>query len=662
VGRKFTIETVFTAIDQITKPIDKIQGKVSKFSKSGSQSFASVGKTLLKVTALVGGLSFATAQLSDTIKVGKEFQQTMTNASAKFSDAVDENGKIIPAVFDKLSKSARDVGGATEFAASEAGAGLDFLAMAGFTAEQAIAALPGVVDLATASSTDLATATDIASDSLGAFGLMTDDSIELTKNLARVSDVMAKTTTATNTDMVTLFETMKKGGPAFTSAGQEIETFSALAGRMAANSIKGSDAGTALRSGILRLAAPTKQVSDALNGLGIQVKGSDGNMRNMIDIVDDMSKATANMDNVQRSAALGTIFGKNAFSAWATVINEGVDNSRALEETLKNAGGASAAMAKNMRNTLEGRVKTLSSSIESLKLSLFDALIPVLTPLTEKMTEVVRVIDTWIQKNKELITGTLSRVGQTLMFIVKLLTSDVAKAVGVAVIAFMALQKLLVIITIVRQFMLFIKVLRAAAAAQGILNAVMAMNPIGLIIIGIAALIGIIVLLVLKWDVVKEVFWKTIDFLKKKFWEFVDVIKEVWAKISELLDNPFFAAAGLLFAPFITIPALIIKHWTPIKKLFLDIWDVIKKVSGGITNFGGKVGKFFGFGKDKSKPIVDNTTPTAPLSPNSAVIENRNLDEKRSTVDVNFNNTPKGTDVVQTGGSPGMNMNLGFAK
>ena len=136
--------------------------------------------------------------------------------------------------------------------------------MAGFNAEQAMKMLPGITSLATVANVDLARATDIASDALGAFNLMTNDTVQLQKNLNRVNDVSAKTTTMFNTDLNALFESVKAGASTFTAAGQSMESFNALVGVMSNAGVKGSESGTSLRNVMLRLADPTKETADVL--------------------------------------------------------------------------------------------------------------------------------------------------------------------------------------------------------------------------------------------------------------------------------------------------------------------------------------------------------------------------------------------------------------
>lgn len=240
-----TISTVFKADDRVTSKMKAMRKSVLKFSAA-----------IVGAAGLAAGVRF----------VGREFlqfDQALTSASAKFGDlnlATKEGQQKLK----NLEKIARQVGATTKFSATEAAQGLDFLAMAGFSAEQSMVALPGVANLAIVAQTDLATATDMASDALGAFGMMTDDTAQLQENFTKINDVMAKTMTTSNTNMEQLFESIKMGAPAFTAAGQSLESFNALVGVMASSGVKGAQSGVQIRNIMLKLAKPTGEAASVL--------------------------------------------------------------------------------------------------------------------------------------------------------------------------------------------------------------------------------------------------------------------------------------------------------------------------------------------------------------------------------------------------------------
>lgn len=370
----FAVRTAFIASDRISPAFRRMATTADYFGMRAERALMRARRATRNLIAssrrYIGmGLGIAAGLI---VREFVQFDQALTSASAKF----DRAGLSAQQLNDRMNRMravTRQVGATTEFTATQAAQGLEFLAMAGFTANQALALLPGVTNLATASGLDFARASDIASDALGAFGLMTTDTAQLATNFTRINDVMARTVTSTNTNMEDLFETMRYAGPAFTTAGQSIETFSAIAGRMAANSIKGSQAGTALRAGILRLAAPPRAAAAALSQLGIRVADQSGRMRNMIDIMQDIQTATSRLTQRQKLAALSAIFGTRAFSAWAAILNEGVGQTRGLETSLRGAGGASAQMAAVMRTSVLNRLRVLWSTVVELGMAFLDA-------------------------------------------------------------------------------------------------------------------------------------------------------------------------------------------------------------------------------------------------------------------------------------------------
>jgi len=379
-GSKFSMEALLTLTDRLTGPYRNSTQRITALNRGLSGSFKKLNAGIKKTVGAVGrqmkraafvGLGAMAVGVGLAAREFVKLDASITQAGAKFKD-LDTTSQTYKDTLGQLSTAARAVGAATEFSATDAAGALDKMAMAGLTSEQSMALLMGTTNLATAAGTDLTTAVDIATDSLGAFGLMTEDSTQLTKNLARVSDVMAKVTTETNTDLEMLFETAKKGAPAMTAAGQEIETFGAIAGRMAASGIKASDAGTAIATSISRL-AKNKQALDMLSELNVEVADSSGNFRNMVDILSDVETATKDLGTQEKAAAVATIFGDRAWKSFLPLLSEGIDKTRELETTLINATGASKTMAEAIRGSFGNQIKVLKSGLTELGLQFIEA-------------------------------------------------------------------------------------------------------------------------------------------------------------------------------------------------------------------------------------------------------------------------------------------------
>lgn len=435
-----SISTVFQGRDRMSPVFNKMGRSAS--------GFGNILKGVLGSSLIMRGIDMIGNGIRAAADEFVQFDSAITQAGAKFKDIEQGSDAAIAAV-EQLGTVARDIGATTEFSATQAAEGLDFLAMAGFTTTQAIASLPGVVDLATAANVDLSRATDIASDSLGAFNLMTEDSAQLQTNLNRVNDVMARTMTTANTSMEDLFESIKKGAPAFTSAGQSIESFSALAGTMANAGLKGSESGTQLRNIMLRLASPTKEAGDLMSNLGIQVKDQEGNFLDVIDILGQFENATESMGTAQRSAALSTVFGARSVTGINILLDQGADKLNDYRDTLLNAGGAASEMANTIRGSMENQIATLQSTLIDKGLTIFKHFEDGMAGTIGFITDVIRSIDLQpildgisgfvdfatkafggIIEPMQKVWGSISRIGEILGGIVSRIFGNFTKSVG----------------------------------------------------------------------------------------------------------------------------------------------------------------------------------------------------------------------------------------
>lgn len=403
--KQFSIETVFKMVDRASAPIKKISRETGRFARSMKKSFKAARIAALKFTRFVkrktfnalksvGKLGFGALAIGTGLAVRSfvSFDKAITSTVAKFG-GINLASKEGQKTFNDLKKAARDVGAATEFSATQAAEGLDFLAMAGFNSEQAISALPKVVDLATAANVDFARAVDISSDVLGAFNLQTKDTVQLEKNLVRVNDVLAKTVTSANTNMEDLFESIKKGGPTFKAGGQSIETFSALTGIMANAGIKGSEAGTALRNVMLRLAKPVGEAKKALKDLGVKVKDSDKNFKDIVDIIGQFEKGLKGMGDAQRTATLTTIFGARSVTGMNILLAQGEKALRSYRQSIIDSNGAAAQMAEIMRQSIINRLKTLASALTEVSFKFLETFSQDGKNAIDSLTESVKKID-----------------------------------------------------------------------------------------------------------------------------------------------------------------------------------------------------------------------------------------------------------------------------
>ena len=305
----------------------------NKLNKVGLSS-TTVGAKLTKF-GKIAGLAIGSLGIM-SIKTAADFEQSMNKVSA----IGGSTGKTLLA----LENQARDLGKSTVFSASEAADGMTFLAMAGFDAQQTMSAMPGVLNLAAASSTDLATSADIASNILSGLGLKASKTGTLV-------DVMAKATASANMNVVELGEAMKMSSPMAKTAGLSMQGMTAVIGKMADAGIKGGMAGTNLRAGIVKLLKPTTESKDALYDLGVSITNTDGTMRNFIDILADLEQGGAS------AADMVDIFGQRAGPSLMAAMSQGVGAIKELRTELDNSGGAAKKMADVQLQGLNGALK-----------------------------------------------------------------------------------------------------------------------------------------------------------------------------------------------------------------------------------------------------------------------------------------------------------------
>lgn len=500
------VETVFRARDKLSKTVERMAKKTNKFggsteaafkkaSKSASR-FNDIVKGIVTANILGKGMNLLSQGIGSAVDEFIDFDDAIVSASAKFKglDLTTEKGRK---TLEKLKKTARDVGASTKFSATEAGQGLDFLALAGFNAEQAMAALPNTTALATVAQVDLGRAVDIASDSLGAFGLMTKDSAQLQINLARVNDNLAKTMSSTNTGIEDMFEAIRKGAPDFTAAGQSIETFTALLGSLANAGKKGSEAGVALKTMMNRLAKDSPKVQGKLKDLKVSIKDNNDNFRDAIDILADVEKATKKMGSAARTQALNIIFGDRAMGAVNILLKDGTKKLREMRKAQIEATGTTKRMADIMENSLGNKLKSLQSAALELAFSFLQAFKKDGVDSIESLINSMRKFDP-----VPIIDGIKTAAGVLgdLFTLVKSMTVIMSPFIA----AFVAYKVAMLAMNI--QAIALAISFKLLTAAQWLLNIAMNANPLGLIVAAVA-LIGVgLFLLITKWDLIKKSF------------------------------------------------------------------------------------------------------------------------------------------------------------
>lgn len=345
----------------------KIAGKVDKSFGSTLKSVQSQIKTVAKGSAAaVGAVATAVAGVTTAaIKTGKEFENSMSQVAATMG--IDKATKDGLKNYQTLETAAKEMGESTAFTASEAAEGLNYLALAGYSADQAATALPYTLKLAGAGAMDLADASDMVTDAMSALNLEANN-----KNLSTFSDQLAKSASTTNTNVKQLGEAiLTVGGTAANLKGGTAELNTAL-GILANNGIKGAEGGTHLRNMLLSLESPTDAAAKQLEKLGVNVYDAKGNLRSLNDIFSDVQKSTKGMTNQQVDGILATLFNKRDLASARAMMKAAGDDFSKIEKTISDSAGACDQMYKTQLDNLEGDLALFTSALQGLGIEVYE--------------------------------------------------------------------------------------------------------------------------------------------------------------------------------------------------------------------------------------------------------------------------------------------------
>ncbi|EGQ0379317.1 phage tail tape measure protein [Staphylococcus pseudintermedius] len=323
---------------------------------SVGESMKSVGRSMsMYVTApVVAGFGLAAKKSID-------FDDSMRKVKATSGATGKE--------FNLLRDKALEMGAKTKFSASESAEALQYMSLAGWDTKDMLNGIDGVMQLAAASGEDLGQVSDIVTDGLSAFGLKAKDS-------SHFADVLAQTSSKANTDVSGLGEAFKYVAPVAGSFGFSVEDTSIALGLMANSGVKASQAGTALKSMMTKLAKPTGEAKKTMESLGISITDSEGKMLPLRDIMDQLRGSLGGLSKAQQSAAVKTLFGQEAMSGILPIINASDEDYQKLTKSIDNSTGASKRMSDEMEGGIGGSIRKMKSALESMAISIGDVLAP----------------------------------------------------------------------------------------------------------------------------------------------------------------------------------------------------------------------------------------------------------------------------------------------
>ena len=379
--------------------LEKSINSLSSIAKNGFTG-------LLKI---VGTVSTALTGLAGvSVKIGSDFSSAMSKVEATSGATADE--------MERLTEKAKEMGKNTQFSATESAEAFNYMAMAGWDAEQMIAGIDGVMNLAAASGEDLAMVSDIVTDSLTAFGLKAEDA-------GHFADVLAKASSSANTNVELMGESFKYVAPVAGAMGYSVEDCSVAIGLMANAGIKGSQAGTALRSLLTNLADPTDEVAQAMSDLGVSLTDSNGEMKPMNQLLTEMKGGFNNLSEAQKTQYASTIAGKYGMSGLLAIMNSTDEEFQSLTNEIYNCKGAAEDMAETMNDNLGGDIKLLKSALEGLAIEFYENVENPLRDVAKAGTEAVNELTKAFESGGT--TGLVKKAGELIGKAVKAMAEKI---------------------------------------------------------------------------------------------------------------------------------------------------------------------------------------------------------------------------------------------
>ena len=534
---------------------DKSLKGVHGGTKTAGKGFNTMGVFLgnLAANALTFAISKAKELAEESVKVGAQFEATMSKVKA--TSGASELEMVA------LTNKARELGQATKFSASEIGEAFVYMAMAGWKPQAMLEGINGILNLTAASGGELAQVCDIVTDALTAMGYSAKDA-------GKFADVLAATCANSNTNVELMGETFKYVAPVAGALGMSIEDVAIAIGLLANAGIKGSQAGTTLRSMLINLSNPTESVQAAMDKIGFKFKDAAGKAKPLGQVMDELREKMSKYSDTEKAEIANAIAGKQAVSGMLAIINAAPEDYENLTKAVKTSEGAAAQMAETMTNNVQGKFVALKSKIEGVQIALFEKLKPAFEKAIEAASAFTNVIGFLVDHSNEVMAA-----------ITGISTAMTAYTVLVANKLPLALKALQLAFNFTKT-----KLFELGAA--------FAANPIGMTITVISALVAAFIYL-----------WNTSEDFRN-FWIGVwDAVKDAVMAAGEVIGGVLKAIWDGLVVVWDAIKGAAMPVIDAVVGAFVAGWELIKQVWEPVSEFFSNLFKGFA---DSISPAVDS--------------------------------------------------------
>ncbi|EDN7698247.1 phage tail tape measure protein [Listeria monocytogenes] len=373
-------------IDKINKKNINVKGldsSIAKVEQFGNMLEKSGQKLTKAGTAMtVGFTAPIVAGMVKSTKAYLDFDNEVTEINSLLRES-DESAKQFgdryTQVFDYAQKASVKYGVASE----QTMLGMKEMVKKGYDINQTMASMPAIFNAARASGDEFETVMTVTTSTLEQFGMISKDTnkqMEYTNKVADVLTYVADKTAAGFSDMGTA---MNYVGPISHSLGYSLTDTAAAVGLLSNRGIEGQKAGTGLRGMLTSLLKPSKQAAEAMKSVGLKIEDSNGNMKSLPTLLDDINDKTKKMTKTQKNSFLTMIFGREPLSAVNTLLEAGGDSLRKYSNGADEANGYTKQVADNMRKAGKFGVDQFKASLEVLEQNVGQKLMPALTPIID---------------------------------------------------------------------------------------------------------------------------------------------------------------------------------------------------------------------------------------------------------------------------------------
>ncbi len=335
--------------------------------------------------------------LADTVNTYKDFEAAMSQVQA-ISNASESD-------LTRLTDKAKEMGATTKFTAEESAEAFNYMAMAGWKTEDMLDGIEGILSLAAASGEELGKTSDIVTDGLTAFNMKASEA-------GHFSDVLAVAASSANTTVSGMGETFKYAGAMAGTLGYQIEDVALATGLMANAGIKGTMAGTAINSIMTRMSTDTNGARSAIEDLGVAFYDTHGNARDFSDVLGELRKATAGMNDEQKMSIANTIAGMEAQKGLLAILNASEEDYENLSDAISHADGAASRMSETMMDNLQGSIYELQSAVDGVKISFGERLSPYMRGLADWLTDQMPAVERGLNEFMDWLDVRTARLGR----------------------------------------------------------------------------------------------------------------------------------------------------------------------------------------------------------------------------------------------------------